>query len=240
MKPIKILSLDSTALVATVAVTEDEKLLAQYDANNGNTHSETLLPMIERMLSSLSLTVNDIDVFACSAGPGSFTGVRIGSATIKGLAFGSGKPCIGVSTLEALAFNMRDTDGIICPVMNARRDQLYCAVFKAEKGTIERLTPDMAISVSEFDEMLSSYSCPIYAVGDGYEYAVRGFVKTKLSETPKEKRNQSAYSVAMSALKLYKAGDRTSDKDVAPTYLRLSQAERERNERLARSATPKI
>lgn len=229
----KILSLDSTALVATVAVTEDERLLAQSDICNGNTHSETLLPMIEKMLDGLSLTIGDIDVFACSAGPGSFTGVRIGAATIKGLAFGTKKCCIGVSTLQALATNLRNIDGIICPVMNARRNQLYCAIFRAEGGKLERLSPDMAISVAEFDEMLSEYSEPIYAVGDGYELAVSGFVKTKLLSTPQDKRQQSAYSVALCALREYRNGVRTSDIELAPTYLRLSQAERERNERLA-------
>ena len=114
----KILALDSTALTASVAVCDDEKLLSEFTVNNGNTHSETILPMIESMLKRLNLTAKDIDVFACSAGPGSFTGVRIGAATIKGLAFGSDKPCIGISTLRSLAYNIQGCGGIICPVMN--------------------------------------------------------------------------------------------------------------------------
>ena len=120
----KILAIDSTALVASVAICEDEVLLGEVTLNNGNTHSETLLPTVEFLLSHLSLTRDDIDLFALSEGPGSFTGVRIGAATVKGLAFGTRKPCVGVSTLEALAYNLRSHDGLICPVMNARRKQV--------------------------------------------------------------------------------------------------------------------
>ena len=123
----KILAFDSTALTASVAVAEDEELLAELTLNNGNTHSQTLLPMAESLFKMLSITADDIDVFACSEGPGSFTGVRIGAATVKGMAFGRGKACAGVSTLEALAYNLRGYEGIICPVMNARRAQVYTA-----------------------------------------------------------------------------------------------------------------
>ena len=129
----KILALDSTAIVSTVAICEDEKLLAQFTINNGNTHSETLLPMIEASLKVLKLTTDDIDLFACSAGPGSFTGVRIGAATIKGLAFNRNKPCAPVSSLDALAHNLLYTNGIVCPVMNARRSQLYNALFLCDR-----------------------------------------------------------------------------------------------------------
>ena len=125
----KILALDSTANTSTVAVLENDSLLSLYTANTKNTHSETLLPMVVNVLSALSLTVKDIDLFAVSAGPGSFTGVRIGAATLKGLAFASGKSCVEVSTLEALAYNLRCFDGILCPVMNARRAQVYNALF---------------------------------------------------------------------------------------------------------------
>ena len=134
----KILALDSSATVATVAVCDDGALLAEYTLNNGNTHSETLLPMVECVLGKLSMTVNDIDIFAASSGPGSFTGVRIGAATLKGLAFAQGKTCVGVSTLEALATNLSLYEGIVCPVMNARRSQVYTALFRSNGKAFRR------------------------------------------------------------------------------------------------------
>ena len=130
----KILALDSTALTASVALCEDQTLLAEYTVENGNTHSQTLLPMVESILSMFELTTDEIDLFAASAGPGSFTGVRIGAATVKGLAFDTQKPCLGVSTLEALAENLSMMNGLVCPVMNARRKQVYTALFRFENG----------------------------------------------------------------------------------------------------------
>ena len=227
----KILALDSTAQVATVALCEDEKLLGEYTVNNGNTHSETLLPMVESILKFFDLTVRDIDLFAASEGPGSFTGVRIGAATIKGLAFNSQKPCIGVSTLEALAYNLKGFDGILCPVMNARRKQVYTAIFDQNRETMERLLPDSAISIAELDELLSAYDKPIYLSGDGYGITLENLQKAKPLPTPERLRHQSAYSVAQVAYQKYQSGDRTADAEMAPTYLRPCQAERERAER---------
>lgn len=129
-----ILAMDSTAVAASVALLTDGAPLAAFHLDNGNTHSETLLPMVESVLRCTGKTVDDIDLFAVSAGPGSFTGVRIGVATVKGLAFGKGKPCVGVSTLEALAENLVPTGGLLCPVMNARRGQVYNALFRVETG----------------------------------------------------------------------------------------------------------
>ena len=141
----KILSLDSTAIVSTVAICENERLLAQFTINNGNTHSETLLPMIEASLKVLKLTVDDIDLFACSAGPGSFTGVRIGASTVKGLAFNKNKPCAPVSSLDALAHNLLYADGIVCPVMNARRGQQGSLGLGAGMRLIRGQSADLAI-----------------------------------------------------------------------------------------------
>ena len=229
----KILSLDSTAIVSSVAVCEDETLLAQFTLNNGNTHSETLLPMIEASLKLLSLTVDDIDLFSCSAGPGSFTGVRIGASTIKGLAFGKGKPCVGVSSLEALAYNLIGVDGIICPVMNARRAQLYNALFLCKDGKLQRICDDRLISVFDLEDELSKYSeLPIYLCGDGYSIAKESFTKIETKSTPTPQIYQSAYSVAMCALKAAKADMLTTDIELSPVYLRASQAERERLEKL--------
>lgn len=229
----KILSLDSTAIVSTVAVCEDERLLAQLTLNNGNTHSETLLPMIESSLKLLKLNIDDIDLFACSAGPGSFTGVRIGVATIKGLAFGKGKPCVGVSSLEALAYNLLGNDGLICPVMNARRSQLYNALFICEGGKLRRICEDRLISVFDLEEELAGYTgIPIYLCGDGYDIAKDALTKISTQSTPTLQQYQSAYSVALCAYEAAKHELLTTDRELSPTYLRASQAERERLERL--------
>lgn len=226
----KILALDSTAIAASVALCEDEILLGEYTIQNGNTHSETLLPMIESLLHHFALSANEIDLFALSAGPGSFTGVRIGAATVKGLAFGKNKPCIGVSTLEALALNLSVADGLICPVMNARRKQVYTALFRAQNGVLERLMPDCAIAISELDEKLSAYEEPVRLCGDGYDITAE-LLTHEIIPTPARLRPQSAYSVAQAALRLYHEGVRTTDAQLSPIYLRLPQAERERLER---------
>lgn len=247
----KILALDSTAVTAAVAVCEDEKLLASYTVNNGNTHSETLLPMIESMLGQLRMTVRDIDLFVCSAGPGSFTGVRIGVSTIKGLAFaadadpaephGKSKPCVGVSTLEVLSLNLRGTgfaDSLICPVMNARRGQVYNALFEADGSSpsgIKRLCEDRLITVAALDdELAESYAGrKVFLCGDGYDIALSMMKRTAPESTPEPLRYQSGYSVAVCGLNAYKAGSFTDDLGLKPVYLRPSQAERELAEKLA-------
>ena len=226
----KILSLDSSAIVASVALCEDGKLLAEYTINNGNTHSETLLPMVESVLRLWGLKADD-DLFACSAGPGSFTGVRIGAATVKGLAFGRGRPCVGVSTLEAIAENLSLHRGLICPVMNARRQQVYCALFRSDGETLTRLLPDSALSIAELDELLAAYGEEVVFCGDGYDVTLPALTKTRPIPTPERLRHQSAYSVAQVALRHYLAGDAVTDTALAVTYLRPSQAERTRMER---------
>ncbi|MCQ2353835.1 MAG: tRNA (adenosine(37)-N6)-threonylcarbamoyltransferase complex dimerization subunit type 1 TsaB [Clostridia bacterium] len=225
----KIYACDSTAKTASVTLCEDEILLAQYTQNNGNTHSETLLPMTETMLRAMNTDTDEIDIFACSAGPGSFTGVRIGAATVKGLAFGKGKVCIGVSTLDALARNLLDDiDKIICPVMDARRGQLYTATFRSHSGKLERITPDRAISYPEFEQDVIALGEKVWLCGDGYSLVKRLLPEGTSHDTPEMLRYQSAYSVARSALDEYRNGIRTTDADLRPVYLRLSQAERER------------
>lgn len=226
----KILALDSTATVASVALCEDDRLLGEYTVNNGNTHSETLLPMVESLLRFFEIDTDDIDLFASSAGPGSFTGVRIGAATVKGLAFGTQKPCIGVSTLDALAYNLNMINGLICPVMNARRKQVYTALFRCEDGVLTRLCPDSAIAIAELDELLSAYDEQVYLCGDGYAIT-KELLTHPIGFTPERLRHQSAFSVAQIAKAAYDVGIRTSDVEMSPTYLRPSQAERERAER---------
>ena len=229
----KILALDSSAVVGSVALCEDTRMVAHYTLNTGNTHSQTLLPMIESALGCAEWEIDDLDLIAVSNGPGSFTGVRIGVATVKGLAFGKNIPCAGVSTLEALAYNLRYYNGIICPVMNARRAQVYNALFSCENGVLTRLCPDRAISIAELDEELACMEQPVYLVGDGYDITIEGFEKTIALPVPEELRVQSGYSVAMCGLAAYERGEATDDTALAVVYLRPSQAERERNERLA-------
>lgn len=228
----KILSLDSSADVGTVALCEDERLLAEMTVNTGNTHSESLLPTVEAVLKITGTDINDIDLFACSTGPGSFTGVRIGVATVKGIAYGKNKPCVSVSTLYALAQNLRGFNGIICPVMNARRNQVYNALFVCKDSIITRLTPDRAISIEELDNELAEKNMPVYLCGDGYTITEKGFEKTKICNVPYRMRLASAYSVALCALEASNNGATVSDSELVPIYLRPSQAERERNERL--------
>ena len=226
----KILAMDSSAVAASVALCEDGRLLGESTILNGNTHSQTLLPMVEALLAQFEISTDEIDLFAVSNGPGSFTGVRIGVATLKGLAFGKNKPCVGVSTLEALANNLSVTDGLICPVMNARRKQVYTALFRAKDGTLERLLPDSAMAISELDELLKDYNEPIRLVGDGYDVTLEGLT-VKTVAVPDRLRHQSAYSVAQAALIAYQSGKTQTDISTVATYLRPSQAERERLER---------
>ncbi len=226
----KILSLDSSAQVATVALCEDESLLAEFTLNNGNTHSETLLPMVETILKAYGITVDDIDLFACTSGPGSFTGVRIGAATVKGLAFGRKTPCIGVSTPEAIAENLSSLGGLICPVMNARRSQVYTALFRSDGKSLTRLMDDSALSIAELDQILSAYGEPVAFAGDGYDVTLRALQKTEPHPVCERLRPQSAYSTAQVAYRQYLAGNTESDASLRVNYLRPSQAERTRME----------
>ena len=237
-----ILALDSTAQVGSVALCEDEKLIAEYTLNTGHTHSETLLPMVESVLKIAGYTVDDVDLFVCTAGPGSFTGVRIGAATIKGIAFGKDKPCIGVSTLEALALNGVALEGILCPCMNARRQQVYNALFESKDGKLTRLCEDRALAIEDLLKEVSEYAPEkrIYLVGDGAElvmdfdefgeqFPVLDGCMILLGE---RLRNQSGYSVALVALEAYRNGNVCTDAELAPVYLRPSQAERMRMEKM--------
>ena len=233
-----ILALDSTAQVGSVALCEDERLIAEYTLNTGHTHSETLLPMVESVLTISGHTVDDVDLFVCTAGPGSFTGVRIGAATVKGLAFGKNKPCIGVSTLEALAYNGIPRDGILCPAMNARRAQVYNALFLCKDGHVERLCEDRALAITELGEELSDKypETPVYLSGDGatlvYD-ALSAELGGRLCLLPERLIHQSGYNTAQCGLRLWREGVRTTDGELVPVYLRPSQAERMRMEKLS-------
>lgn len=226
----KILAFESSAKAAGVALCEDEFLVAQSYQNNGLTHSTTLLPMAEDLLRNCGVSLDQVDCLAVSAGPGSFTGLRIGISTVKGLAWGADKPCAGVSTLEAMAWNLAHLDGVICCTMDARRHQVYNALFRAREGTLERLTPDRAISLEELAQERKSFDGPQIVVGDGAELcyndaSARG---QQMKLAPPHLRYQSAWGVARAALEQARQGKLVSGAELTANYLRLSQAERER------------
>ncbi len=229
-----IMAFDSTARSASVAVCDGSRALAVYNIDNGLTQSELLLPMAEDILRSLKLSFEDVEIFACSEGPGSFTGVRIGVSLVKGLVFGKNIPCIGVSTLEALAENMRGISGIIVPVMDARRSQVYCAVYESCADDLKCLVPDSAYSLSALADILRDFcNMPIYLVGDGYTVAKDALsaLGIELQSTPELLILENARSVATAALRKYERGEAVNDTELSPTYLRIPQAERERLER---------
>ncbi len=230
----KILAIESSAKAASVCLWEDEKVLAESYQNSGLTHSRTLLPMCQSMLENCGVTLDEVDVIAAASGPGSFTGLRIGLATAKGLAWPEEKLCCGVSTLEAMAWNLAHMDGVICCAMDARRQQVYHAQFQASNGELTRLTPDCAISIEEL--LQGAEKTTKIVVGDGaelcYNYAVPRGVNLVLA--PPHLRYQRATGVARAALIRAERGELCSAADLTANYLRLSQAERERLERLKR------
>ena len=229
-----IFAFESSARAASVALVEDGRLISQYSQCSGLTHSRTLLPMAEDMLKNAELTLDKVDLFAVAHGPGSFTGIRIGVSTVKGLAWAADKPCVGVSTLEAMAWHGLAAGGLVCPVMDARRSQVYNALFKVENGRPVRLCEDRPIALSQLAEELRALNTPALLIGDGAELAEKYLREQGLACTvaPENLRWQSAWGVAMAAM------DKTPGNADAllPVYLRLSQAERERQERLAREA----
>lgn len=230
----KILALESSAKAASVALCEDEFLIAESYQNCGLTHSRTLMPMCEDLLKNSGISLSEVDLIACANGPGSFTGLRIGLSTAKGLAWAQEKPCLGVSTLEAMAWNLAAFDGILCCAMDARRNQVYHALFRAADGTLERLKEDQAISLEELFASEKNVLPGQIVVGDGaqlcYDYGRKIGVEVRLA--PQNLRFQHAWGVARAALEQIRQGKRGTGADLSAHYLRLSQAERERAARL--------
>ena len=232
----KILAIDSTAKAASAALANDEKVLSYFVADNGLTHSEILLPMAEAVCKSACATWEDIDLFAVTVGPGSFTGVRIGVGTVKGLAEECLTPpkanCVGVSTLEALAENLFPLDGVYAAVMDARRGEVYNALFRAENGTLLRLCDDRAISLADLGkELTEKYGEEsIRLCGDGYDVAMAALapLPLRLVPTPPLLRLQNAASIARVAYRAAERGEAVPPTALAPVYLRLPQAERDR------------
>ena len=231
----KVLALDSTAKSGSAAVLDGERALAVFTTDSGNTHSESHLPMAEAVMEKSRVPLDAIDLVAVTAGPGSFTGVRIGVSVITGLAFGRNKPCVGVSTLEALAEGLSPLGGLLCPVMDARRNQVYNAIFRVSGGELVRLCPDRAISLEELTrELLEKYPFDtVRLAGDGYALtkAALDSVGIPVAATPPMLHSLSADAVGRCALRAYARGEHTTDSALAPTYLRLPQAERERLEK---------
>ena len=225
-----ILAFESSAKAASVALVRDGALISQYSQCTALTHSRTLLPMAEDMLKNAELSVADVDMIAVAHGPGSFTGIRIGVSTVKGLAWAADKPCVGVSTLEAMAWHGLAVGGYICPVMDARRAQVYNAIFKIEDGRPVRITEDRPIALEELAQELSALDGPVFLVGDGTALTKAYMDKAGIPCTaaPENLVWQSAWGVAMAA------SDKTpgDSQSLMCVYLRLSQAERERQERL--------
>ena len=228
-----ILAFETSAKAASAALVENGKLLGESYQNTGLTHSQTLMVMAEDVLKTAGKTVEDVTAAAVAEGPGSFTGVRIGVAAAKGFAWGREIPCYGVSTLEAMAVSLGAWEGYVCPVMDARRSQVYNALFYVNQGELTRMAPDRAIALADLEKELKNLDKPIFLVGDGSILCYNTLLESvpSLVLPPEHRMHQRAVGVALLAEKLAQSGDPGDGAALTPNYLRLSQAERERLER---------
>lgn len=228
-----ILAFETSAKAASVALLENRNLLGECYQNTGLTHSQTLLVMAQDLLEQCGKTTADLEAVAVAAGPGSFTGIRIGVAAAKGLAWGGELPCYGVSTLEAMAESLGIWQGYVCPVMDARRSQVYNALFHVDCGKITRITEDRAISMDDLGENLQKLSEPVFLVGDGSNLCYNTLSERVpgLILPPPYRMHQRATGVGLIAVARAERGERPGGETLVPNYLRLSQAERERLER---------
>ena len=228
-----ILAFETSAKAASVALTQDGNLLGESYQNTGLTHSQTLMVMAEDMLKAAGKSMADVTAVAVAEGPGSFTGVRIGVAAAKGFAWGKNIPCYGVSTLEAMALGLGAWEGFVCPVMDARRSQVYNALFYVNQGAVERRTPDRAIALEELKKELKNAEKCVFLVGDGSNLCYNTLKEDvpNLVLPAQHKMHQRAVGVGLAALRKIAAGTPGDGCALTPNYLRLSQAERERLER---------
>ena len=233
-----ILAFETSAKAASVALCREGVLLGESYQNTGLTHSQTLLSMAESLMASCGVAAGDIDAVGVAAGPGSFTGVRIGVAAAKGFAWGREIPCVGVSTLAAMAVGLGAWQGYVCPVMDARRSQVYNALFRVDCEKCTRIREDRAISLRDLGEDVKNLSGPIFLVGDGSVLCYNTLLETVpgLVLPPEHRRHQRAAGVALEAARILETGERPSGAELVPNYLRLSQAERERLERMENAA----
>lgn len=222
------LAIDSSAKAASAAVIEDNKILGEYFINTKQTHSETLMPMIENVLKLTKKKIDDFDLLAVSNGPGSFTGIRIAVSCVKGLAFDKNVKCIGISTLESIAYGAVMYEGkTICAVMDARCEQVYNAIFRIKDGIPERLCEDRAIKIEELYDECKSLGSDLVLIGDGAELCFESFRELGVELVSENIRQQRASSVAFAANRHYENSESISGDELVPTYLRISQAERE-------------
>ena len=235
----KILALDSSGLVASVAVVEDDNMLAEYTVNYKKTHSQTLLPMLDEICRMIELDLEEMDAIAVSAGPGSFTGLRIGSATAKGLGLALKKPLIGVPTVDALAYNLYDAEGVVCPIMDARRNQVYTGIYEFCNHEMEIIKKQSAMDVKDLVEELNALGKPVIFLGDGvpvYRKVLEEQMQVPYSFAPAHLNKQRAGAVASLGAKYFAEGKVQTAVEHQPDYLRVSQAERERAEREGKKA----
>lgn len=226
-----ILGVDTSAKTVSVAVGNETAILSEAGATTALTHSQTMIPMLSSVLQAANLTIEQIDCFAVSVGPGSFTGLRIGIGAVKGMAYGTGKPCVGVSTLDALSRNLSGVDGVICAAMDARCSQVYTALFESTPAGISRMTEDEALTLDELLQKLQPIQKSIFFVGDGAQLCYNRYkdVLPNIFLASDGARYQRASSVVMAARDQWEAGNSTTPAALSPVYLRLPQAERERN-----------
>ena len=230
----KILAVDSSGLVASVALLEDENLIAEYTMNYKKTHSQTLLPMLDEIVRMTDTDLKSIDAIAVAKGPGSFTGLRIGSATVKGLGLALNKPIIGIPTVEGLAMNLYDSESLICPLMDARRNQVYTGIYKFQEGVLQVVKEQTPIGINEIIQALNLLGQKVVFLGDGvpvYRDIIGNNMEVTYSFAPAHVNKQRAGAIGVRAFEYYQQGRYVSAAEFEPEYLRLSQAERERMEK---------
>lgn len=237
----KIIALDSSGLVASAAIVEDDILIGEYNIQYKKTHSQTLLPMLDELKKMVELDLSTIDAISLAKGPGSFTGLRIGSATAKGLGFALQIPIIEIPTLDGLACNMYGTDKLVCPIMDARRNQVYTGVYEFVKTQdspvtygLKVLTEQCAVSIEEIAEICNGYGREVIFLGDGvpvFTDKLAELMKVPYGFAPAHMNRQRAAAFGILASTYYKEGKMVPADKHAPEYLRLSQAEREKNEK---------
>lgn len=230
----KILALDSSGLVASVAIVENHDLIAEYTVNYKKTHSQTLLPMVDEIVRMTETDLDTIDAIAVAKGPGSFTGLRIGAATGKGLGLALDKPVIGVPTVEGLAMNLYHTEGIVCPLMDARRNQVYTGIYRFESDQLLVVKDQVAVGIDEIIYALNLIGEPVSFLGDGvpvYREVIEQCAAVPFSFVPAHLSRQRAGAIAVRAVFYWENGEYTDAAAFEPEYLRLSQAERERIEK---------
>ena len=235
----RVLALDSSGIVASVAVVEDDTLVAEYTVNYKKTHSQTLLPMLDEIVKMTELDLKTIDASAGAKGPGSFTGLRIGSATAKGLGLALDKPLVGIPTVEALAYNLYDVNGLICPIMDARRKQVYTGIYRYEDHRLMTVKAQMAVGIEELLSMLNDMGEAVTFLGDGvpvFKNTIADMLTVPFSFAPAHLSRQRAGAVGALGILYYKEGRTETAAEHKPDYLRVSQAERERAQKLKKGS----